>query len=103
MLDEDEIAFLEALALGEFAAGLGDSADVLVTHDGGFVVRRVLIELDVGAADAGDLHLHQGAHPAEHPASGYSRISVLLGAVRTAASTFSATEVISVVEKPVAP
>ena len=59
VLDEDEIAFLEALAPGELAAGLGDVADVLVAHDGGLVVRRVLVELDVGAADAADLHLHQ--------------------------------------------
>ena len=59
VLDEHEVAFLEALALGELAAGLGDVADVLVAHDGGLVVRRVLVELDVGAADAGDLHLHQ--------------------------------------------
>ena len=33
MLDEDEIAFLEALALREFAARLGDRADILVPHD----------------------------------------------------------------------
>ena len=59
VLDEDQIAFLEALALGELAAGLGDVADVLVAHDGGLVVRRMLVELDVGAADAADLHLHQ--------------------------------------------
>ena len=70
VLDEDEIAFLEALALGELAAGLGDIADVLVAHDGGLVVRRMLVELDVGAADAGDLHLHQGARPPGCPASG---------------------------------
>ena len=36
-------------------------ADVLVAHDGGLVVRRMRVELDVGAADAGDLHLHQRA------------------------------------------
>ena len=70
VLDEDQIAFLEALALGELAAGLGDVADILVAHDGGLVVRRVLVELDVGAADAADLHLHQRARPPEHPASG---------------------------------
>ena len=61
VLDEDEVAFLEALAVRELAAGLGDSADVLVAHDGGLVVRRVCVELDVGAADAGDLHLQQRA------------------------------------------
>ena len=61
VLDEDEVAFLEALARGELAARLGDDADVLVAHDGGLVVRRVLVELDVGAADAADLHLHQRA------------------------------------------
>jgi len=60
VLDEHQIALLEAIALGELAAGLGDVADVLVTHDRGLVVRRMLVELDVGAADAADLHLHQG-------------------------------------------
>jgi hypothetical protein len=50
---------LEALALGELAAGFGDVANVLVAHDGGLVVWRVLVELDVGTADAADLHLHQ--------------------------------------------
>ena len=61
VLDEDEVALLEALAVGELAAGLGDKADVLVAHDGGLVVRRMRVELDVGAADAGDLHLQQRA------------------------------------------
>src|SRR5580693_2727725 len=59
MFNEDETALLEPLAAGEFTAGLGDSADVLVAHDSGLVVRRMLVELDVGAADAADLHLHQ--------------------------------------------
>ena len=59
VLDEDEIAFLEALAAGELAAGLGDGADVLVAHDHRRRRRRMLVELDVGAADAGDLDLHQ--------------------------------------------
>jgi hypothetical protein len=31
-----------------------------VAHDGGLVGRRLLVELDVGAANAGDFHLHQG-------------------------------------------
>ena len=70
VLDEHQVAFLEALALGELAAGLGDDADVLVAHDGGLVVRRMLVELDVGAADAADLHLHQRARRPERPASG---------------------------------
>src|SRR5580704_4582948 len=52
VLDENQIAFLEALALGELAAGLGDVADILVAHDGGLVARRMLVELDVGAANA---------------------------------------------------
>ncbi len=59
VLDEDEVAFLESLAPGEFAARLGDGADILMPHDRGRVARRVLVELDVGAADAADLHLHQ--------------------------------------------
>ena len=44
-------------------------ADVLVAHDGGLVVRRMRVELDVGAADAGDFHLHQRAVRPERPAS----------------------------------
>ena len=59
VLDEDEVAFLETLAARELAARLGHETDVLVAHDGGLVVRRVLVELDVGAADAADLHLQQ--------------------------------------------
>src|SRR3954468_4052101 len=59
VLDEDEIALLEALARRELAAGFGDIANVLVAHDGGLAVRRVLVELDVGAANAADLHFHQ--------------------------------------------
>ncbi len=59
MLNEDKIAFLETFALGEFAAGLRDIADILMAHDGGLIARRVLIKLDVGAADAADLHFHQ--------------------------------------------
>ena len=59
MLDKDQVAFLEALARGEFAAGLGDDADILMSHDGRRVARRMLVELDVGAADAADFHLHQ--------------------------------------------
>src|SRR5580698_2989388 len=59
VFDKDEISLFESFAKREFAAGLGDSADVLVAHDGGLIVRRMLVELDVGAADAADLHLHQ--------------------------------------------
>jgi len=61
VLDEHEVAFLEALAAGELAARPGDGADVLVAHDHGSVRRRRLVQLDVGSADPGDLHLHQGA------------------------------------------
>ena len=61
VLDENEVALLEALAVGELAAGLGDVSNILVAHDGGLVVRRVRVELDVGAADAGHLHLQQCA------------------------------------------
>jgi hypothetical protein len=59
MLDENQVALAEPFALGEFAAGLGDGADILVPHDHRRVRRRMLVELDVGAADAADLHLHQ--------------------------------------------
>ena len=59
VLDEHEIAFLDLLAFLELLAGLGNVADVLVPHDDRFGDRRLCVELDVGAADAGDLHLQQ--------------------------------------------
>src|SRR5688572_28780910 len=59
VLDEYQVAFLEALAPRELAPSLGDGPDILVAHDGRRGPRRVLVELDVGAADAGDLHLHE--------------------------------------------
>src|ERR1700733_4399910 len=59
VLDKDEVSLLETLARRELTAGLGNIADIFVAHDGGLVVRRMLVELDVGAADAADLHLHQ--------------------------------------------
>src|SRR5712691_6567325 len=59
MFDEDEIAFLEALAAGEFTAGFGDGADIFMAHDHGRSRRWMLVELDVGAADATDFHFHQ--------------------------------------------
>jgi hypothetical protein len=92
VLDEDQIAFLEALAAGEFLAALGDVADVLVAHDHGAFDRRVEIELHVGAADAADFDLHQGC-VIRMSGIGYSRTSVVPGAVRTAARTFSATAI----------
>src|SRR6185436_16797053 len=58
-LDEHEVAFLETLAAHELAPGLGDDADVLVAHDHRRLGRRRGVELDVGAADPGHLHLHQ--------------------------------------------
>src|SRR5882672_2862047 len=61
VLDEDQVAFLEAFPAGEFTPGLGDDADVLVAHDHRRRRGRRLVELDVGAADAGDLHLHERA------------------------------------------
>ena len=39
--------------------GFGDGADILVAHDHGRVRRRVLVKLDVGAANAADFHFHQ--------------------------------------------
>src|SRR6516162_924607 len=59
VLDENEIALLESLAAGEFAAGLGDGADIFVAHDHWSVRRRMFVGLDVGAADATDFHFHQ--------------------------------------------
>src|SRR5580692_735963 len=59
VLDKDEVALLESLASRELAAGLGDDADILVTHDDRRARRRMLIELHIGAADAADLHLQE--------------------------------------------
>src|SRR5216117_624394 len=61
VLDEDEVAFLDAFAPGELAARLGDRADVLVAHDHGGIGRRRLVQLHVRPADSGDLHLHERA------------------------------------------
>src|SRR3954454_23297717 len=61
VLDEDEVAFLEALPPNEFRAGLCNHADVFVTHDHGRRRWRRLVELHVGAANSGDLHLHERA------------------------------------------
>src|SRR5579875_2712619 len=55
VLEEDQVAFLDAFALDELLPGLRNHADVLVTHDDR--VRNVLlIVLDVAPADPGDLH-----------------------------------------------
>ena len=61
VLDENQVAFAEALAAREFAAGLGDVTDVLVAHDHGAWRRRSLVELDVGSANARDFHFEQSA------------------------------------------
>ncbi len=61
VLDEHQVAFLEALAPGEFAPGPGDHADVFVPHDDRGGRGRGLVELDVGAANPGHFHLHQRA------------------------------------------
>ena len=61
MLDENPVAFRNALARQELASGLVDNADILVTHDDVVRNRRLGVELDIGAADAGDLHLQQRA------------------------------------------
>src|SRR5258705_213402 len=60
VLDEYQIAFLKPLAPGELAPRLGDGADILVAHDHRALGRRRLVKLDIGSADSGDLHLHQG-------------------------------------------
>src|SRR5882762_5788159 len=62
VLDEHQVPFLEALAPGELATRLGDVANVLVTHNHGSVLRRwCCVQLNISPANAGDLHLHQGA------------------------------------------
>src|SRR5580704_8762743 len=58
VLDKDEIALLKSLPSREFTAGFGDGADILVTHDDGGARRRMLVEFDVGAADAAYFQLH---------------------------------------------
>ena len=52
---------MKPLAAREFASRFGDGTDVLVAHDGGFVVGRMRVEFDIGAADAGNFHLQQRA------------------------------------------
>ncbi len=59
MFEKDAVAFLDALALDEFLAGLPDHADVFVTHD--HVLDRLFVILHVRAADAGDFHFQDGA------------------------------------------
>src|SRR5579875_2562747 len=93
VLEEDQVAFLDAFALDELLPGLRNHADVLVTHDDR--VRNVLlIVLDVAPADPGDLDLHQAASSGMS-GKGNSRTSVLLGPTFTAASVVSATFVYS--------
>ena len=88
MLNESQIAFLEALALGELAAGLGIIADVLMAHDGGkrrsagacrsltSVPQIPATSIFISAASAGTSGI--GVH----------RISVLLGPILTANALF---------------
>src|SRR6266566_10073064 len=62
VLHEHQVPFLEAFAPDELPAGLGDVANVLVTHNHGGVLRRwCCVQLNISPANAGDLHLHQGA------------------------------------------
>src|SRR5579871_4029186 len=61
VLDENQVTFLEAFATSELAPRFGDVADILVAHDHGARRRRRLVELHVGAANAGDLHAQQRA------------------------------------------
>jgi len=58
VFEQYAVAFLDALALLELAARLGDDADVLVTHDHVFDLLGVV--LDVAAADARDFDLDEG-------------------------------------------
>src|SRR5258708_38743063 len=61
MFHEYQVPFLEAFAPGELPAGLGDVANILVTHNHGGVLRRWwLRQLNISPANARDLHLHQG-------------------------------------------
>jgi hypothetical protein len=59
VLNEHEVAFLEALAPGELTARLRDDADVFVPHNYRGIRWRMFVELDVGPTDAGDLHFHE--------------------------------------------
>ena len=92
MLDEDEVAFLKAFAVRELAAGLGDDADILVTHDDGVAGRWMLVEF-TSVPQMPPTSIFISAASAAMSGMGYSRISVLLGPVRTAASTCSATKI----------
>src|SRR5262249_30686320 len=57
MLDKDQIAFLEALAAGEFAPPLRDHSDVLVAHDHPALGRRRLVKFYIASADSRALPL----------------------------------------------
>src|SRR5438105_11095462 len=61
VLDEYQIAFLEALATRKLAARFGDVTDILVAHDHRRWGGRRLIHLDVGSTDAADFHFEQSA------------------------------------------
>src|SRR5262249_42081131 len=63
MLDKDQIAFLEALAAGEFAPRFRDHSDFLVAHDHRLFGRRRFVKFTIVSADSGDLHLHQRGVP----------------------------------------
>jgi hypothetical protein len=57
VLEEDEVALRESLVLLELAAHLREVAHVFVAHDERRAAQRQLVLADVGAADAGHLHL----------------------------------------------
>ena len=59
VLQEHEVAFLDALALQELLPGLGDDANVLMAHDHRTGGQRLGVVADVTPADAGDLHLQE--------------------------------------------
>src|SRR5262249_9756046 len=96
VLHEHQVALLEALAPGEFAARLGDGADVLVAHDHRSLRRRGLVDLDLGSPAAAPHSTARAlfSKAASPGTSGivYSRISVFLGPCLAVASSPSATE-----------
>jgi hypothetical protein len=59
VLHEDPVTLAQAVDLLPLRAGLLDDADVLVAHDHRRVDGGLAVQLDVGAADAGDLDPEQ--------------------------------------------
>src|SRR5437016_13145947 len=61
VLEKDEVALFEPLTARELVSRLCDGAAVFMAHDDGGFGGRFLVELHIGAADAGSFHLYQHA------------------------------------------